>query len=138
VHINAGVAALACAIYLGRRKGWPKEAALPHNVPFTVLGAGILWFGWFGFNGGSPLNAQGLAVSAFIATQFGAPAALIGWALVERLRNGDGKIFVVAAEQVIRIRTGERGEDALETAASSWARSGSTHARPRFVLRIRR
>ena len=88
VHINAGIAALACAMFLGRRRGWPKDIAPPHNVPFTVLGAGILWFGWFGFNGGSALNAQGLATSAFIATHFGAAGALIGWAIIERIKNG--------------------------------------------------
>jgi len=87
VHINAGVAALACCIFLGKRKGWPKDIAPPHNVPFAVLGAGILWFGWFGFNGGSALNAQGLAVGAFIATHFGAAAAVMGWCLMEALQH---------------------------------------------------
>jgi Amt family ammonium transporter len=87
VHINAGVAALACCIFLGKRKGWPKDIGPPHNVPFAVLGAGILWFGWFGFNGGSALNAQGLAVGAFIATHFGAAAALMGWCLMEALQH---------------------------------------------------
>ena len=87
VHINAGVAALAFVLYLGKRKGWPRDVAPPHNVPFAVLGAGILWFGWFGFNGGSALNAQGLATSAFIATHFGAAAAMVGWALMEALKH---------------------------------------------------
>jgi len=95
VHINAGVAALACCIYLGKRRGWPREIAPPHNVPFAVLGAGILWFGWFGFNGGSALNAQGLATSAFVATHFGAAAALIGWSIMERLKHG--KVTTVGA-----------------------------------------
>ena len=95
VHINAGIAALAFCIYLGRRKGWPNDIAPPHNVPFAVLGAGILWFGWFGFNGGSALNAQGLAVNAFVATHFGAAAALIGWALMERIKHG--KVTTVGA-----------------------------------------
>ena len=87
VHINAGVAALAFVLYLGKRKGWPRDVAPPHNVPFAVLGAGILWFGWFGFNGGSALNAQGLATSAFIATHFGAAAAMVGWGLMEAFKH---------------------------------------------------
>jgi Amt family ammonium transporter len=87
VHINAGVAALAFVLYLGKRKGWPRDVAPPHNVPFAVLGAGILWFGWFGFNGGSALNAQALATSAFVATHFGAAAAMVGWALMEAFKH---------------------------------------------------
>ncbi|MBI4728326.1 MAG: ammonium transporter [Acidobacteria bacterium] len=88
VHINAGTAALACAVYLGRRRGWPREIAPPHNVPMCVLGAGILWFGWFGFNGGSALGAGAVATSAFVATHFGAAAALLGWAIPERIKHG--------------------------------------------------
>jgi len=88
VHINAGVAALACAIYLGKRKGWPGSLAPPHNVPMVVIGAGILWFGWFGFNGGSALGANGGAVVAVVATHFGAAFGLLGWALMERLKHG--------------------------------------------------
>lgn len=95
VHINAGVAALACAVYLGRRKGWPHELAPPHNVPMTVLGASILWFGWFGFNAGSALGAGSLATSAFIATHFATAAAVIGWVIPERIRNG--KVTTVGA-----------------------------------------
>ena len=68
VHISSGIAALAAALVLGRRLGWPREPMLPHNLPFTVLGAGMLWFGWFGFNAGSALAANGLAASAFVAT----------------------------------------------------------------------
>ena len=75
VHINAGVAALAAAIYLGRRRGFGTQPFVPHNVPMMVIGAGILWFGWFGFNAGSALSAGGLAASAFVATQLGAAAA---------------------------------------------------------------
>jgi Amt family ammonium transporter len=87
VHINAGIAALAFVLYLGKRKGWPRDVQPPHNVPFAVLGAGILWFGWFGFNGGSALNAQALATSAFVATHFGAAAAMVGWALMEAFKH---------------------------------------------------
>jgi Amt family ammonium transporter len=88
VHINAGAAALALAIVLGRRVGWPRESFKPHNVPFVALGAGLLWFGWFGFNAGSELTADGITALAFINTQIATAAALLGWVLVEWLRNG--------------------------------------------------
>lgn len=83
VHINAGVAALACALVLGKRKGYPKHMSPPHNLPFAVLGAGLLWFGWFGFNGGSSLAANGLGVNAFVVTHVAAAAAGLTWALLD-------------------------------------------------------
>jgi Amt family ammonium transporter len=88
VHINSGIAGVALAIFLGRRKGWPKENMRPHNVPFVLLGAGLLWFGWFGFNAGSALAANSLAGYAFVNTNTATAAALLGWILVERLRDG--------------------------------------------------
>jgi Amt family ammonium transporter len=88
VHINAGAAGLALAIVLGKRRGWPKESMKPHNLPFVMLGAGLLWFGWFGFNAGSALAANGLAGVAFINTFSATAAAIIGWLLVERIRYG--------------------------------------------------
>jgi Amt family ammonium transporter len=88
VHINAGAAGLALAIVLGKRRGWPKEPMKPHNLPFVMLGAGLLWFGWFGFNAGSALAANGLAGVAFINTFTATCAAMIGWLLVERFRDG--------------------------------------------------
>ena len=83
VHINAGVAALATALVLGRRKGYPDRMSPPHNLPFAVLGAGLLWFGWFGFNAGSALGANGLAGNAFITTHIAASAAGLTWALLD-------------------------------------------------------
>ncbi len=83
VHINAGVAALACALVLGKRKGYPSHMSPPHNLPFAVLGAGLLWFGWFGFNGGSALGANGLATSALVVTHVAAAAAGLTWSLLE-------------------------------------------------------
>ncbi len=83
VHINAGVAALVCAIVLGKRKGYPSHMSPPHNLPFAVLGAGILWFGWFGFNGGSALGANGLATSALVVTHVAAAAAGLTWSFLE-------------------------------------------------------
>jgi len=88
VHVNAGAAALALALVLGKRKGWPKSEMPMHNVPFVVLGAGLLWFGWFGFNSGSALGANNLAAYAFINTNTAAGVALLTWILTERLRGG--------------------------------------------------
>src|SRR5205085_8147867 len=88
VHINAGVAALACALYLGKRRGWGKQAFVPHNVPFVVLGAAILWFGWFGFNAGSAVASSGLAGSAFVATHLATAAAVLGWIIPEWIKHG--------------------------------------------------
>jgi Amt family ammonium transporter len=82
VHINAGMAALAAALVIGRRKGYP-DLSPPHNLPFAILGAALLWFGWFGFNAGSALSSGGLAVSAFLATHMAAAAAAVAWALLD-------------------------------------------------------
>jgi Amt family ammonium transporter len=87
VHLNAGVAALAAALVIGRRHGWPRPV-VPHNVPFVVLGASMLWFGWFGFNAGSALAAGPLAASAFVATQLATAAAVFGWMLPEWVLHG--------------------------------------------------
>ncbi|RJQ76167.1 ammonium transporter [Pseudonocardiaceae bacterium YIM PH 21723] len=88
VHINAGAAGLALALLLGKRHGWPKEPMKPHNLPLVVLGAGLLWFGWFGFNAGSALGANGTAAVTFINTLVATSAALLGWLIVERFRDG--------------------------------------------------
>jgi ammonium transporter, Amt family len=88
VHINAGAAGLALAIVLGRRRGWPKEPMRPHNLPHVLLGASLLWFGWFGFNAGSALTAGDLAATAFTNTMVATSAALIGWLIVEQIRDG--------------------------------------------------
>ncbi|MGH3898960.1 MAG: ammonium transporter [Pseudonocardiaceae bacterium] len=88
VHINAGAAGLALCLVLGRRRGWPREAMRPHNLPFVMLGAGLLWFGWFGFNAGSALGANGIAGIAFVNTIVATAAAMLGWLLVERARDG--------------------------------------------------
>ena len=88
VHINAGAAGLALAIVIGKRVGWRKESMRPHSLPLVMLGAGLLWFGWFGFNAGSSLAANGTAALALINTQVAAAAAVLGWLLVEKVRNG--------------------------------------------------
>jgi ammonium transporter, Amt family len=88
IHVNAGIAALAFVIVLGKRKGWPREGHPPHSMPLVMIGTGILWFGWFGFNAGSALAANGQAAQAFMNTFVAAAAAGLAWALVERLRDG--------------------------------------------------
>jgi Amt family ammonium transporter len=88
VHINAGAAGLALALVLGKRRGWPREPMRPHNLPFTLLGASLLWFGWFGFNAGSALTAGDLASVAFTNTMVATSAALLGWIIVEQFRDG--------------------------------------------------
>lgn len=88
VHINAGAAALALALVLGKRIGFAKGVAKPHNVPLVLLGAGLLWFGWFGFNAGSELAADGVASLAFINTIAAPAAAVLGWLLIERIKEG--------------------------------------------------
>ncbi|QYG91189.1 ammonium transporter [Iamia sp. SCSIO 61187] len=88
IHVNAGIAALACVWVLGKRRGWPGEGHPPHSMPLVMLGTGILWFGWFGFNAGSALAANGQAVQAFANTFVAAAAAGLAWCLVERARDG--------------------------------------------------
>jgi Amt family ammonium transporter len=88
VHINAGAAGLALAIVLGKRLGWRKEPMRPHNLPLVMLGAGLLWFGWFGFNAGSALSANGQAAEVWVTTMVATGAAALGWLVVERIRDG--------------------------------------------------
>jgi ammonium transporter, Amt family len=88
VHITSGVSALVCALYMGKRKGYPSESMKPHNLVLSVIGACMLWVGWFGFNAGSALGAGGLATSAFVATHVGAAAATLGWMLAEWMAHG--------------------------------------------------
>jgi len=88
VHISSGVSALVCALYMGKRIGFPKQPMPPHSLVLSFIGACLLWVGWFGFNAGSALAANGLASSAFVATHLGAAAAAIGWSVAEWLKNG--------------------------------------------------
>lgn len=88
VHVTSGVSALVCALYMGKRIGYPKQPMPPHSVVLSFIGACLLWVGWFGFNAGSALAAGSLATSAFVATHFGAAAAAIGWGGAEWVRNG--------------------------------------------------
>ena len=88
VHINAGIAGLVLAVVLGKRAGWPGTPMRPHNLPFVMLGAGLLWFGWYGFNAGSAVSAGGLAGTTFITTTIATAAAMLCWLLTERIRDG--------------------------------------------------
>ena len=88
VHITSGVSALVCALYLGKRQGYPSEPMKPHSLVLSLIGASLLWVGWFGFNAGSALAASPLATSAFVATHFGAAAATLGWMLAEWVYSG--------------------------------------------------
>jgi len=93
VHISSGVSALVCALYMGKRQGYGSEPMKPHSVVLSVIGACLLWVGWFGFNAGSAVAASGLATSAFVATHFATAAAVLGWMLAEWMRNGKPSVL---------------------------------------------
>jgi len=99
-HINAGIAALVAAIVLGKRRGYDNAATLPHNLPFMVVGAALLWFGWFGFNCGSALSADGLAVNALMTTHIAAAAAGLSWAIIEWALNSKPAVLGTATGAV--------------------------------------
>ena len=105
VHISSGFAALVCALVLGQRKGYGVESMVPHNLPMTVLGTGLLWFGWFGFNAGSALGANGGAASAFVATHIAACAGGISWMGAEWLRTGKPTMLGVASGIIAGLAT---------------------------------
>ena len=105
VHISSGVSALVCALVLGRRAGYPQEPMMPHNVVYSLIGAGLLWVGWFGFNAGSALSAGGLAASAFAATHFAAGAAALSWTTTEWLLKGKPSVLGAASGMVAGLAT---------------------------------
>jgi Amt family ammonium transporter len=106
VHASSGAAALAAAIYTGKRRGFGNEPILPHNLPLTIIGTGILWFGWFGFNAGSALSAGGgLATNAFVTTHIGATAATVAWVLIERIKGGKPTTLGAATGAVAGLAT---------------------------------
>lgn len=100
VHICSGIAALCCAIVLGRRKGYGREDLKPHNLTMTLIGTALLWFGWFGFNAGSALGANGLAVNAFVVTNTAAASAAVMWLIIEWLHRGEPTALGVASGAV--------------------------------------
>jgi len=105
VHISSGVSALVCALVLGKRDGYPHEPMMPHNVVYSLIGAGLLWVGWFGFNAGSALSAGGLAASAFAATHFSAAAAALSWTTTEWLLKGKPSVLGAASGMVAGLAT---------------------------------
>jgi Amt family ammonium transporter len=105
VHISSGVSALVCAIMLGKRAGYPQEPMIPHNVVLSLIGTGLLWVGWFGFNAGSALNSSALATSAFAATHFSAAAAALSWATVEWWHKGRPSVLGAASGMVAGLAT---------------------------------
>ncbi|HEX4263237.1 MAG TPA: ammonium transporter [Verrucomicrobiae bacterium] len=105
VHVSSGVSALVCALMLGKRVGFPREPMLPHNVVLSLIGTGLLWVGWFGFNAGSAVSAGALATSAFAATHFSAAAAALGWAGMEWLCKGKPSVLGVASGMVAGLAT---------------------------------
>ena len=100
VHINAGIAALVAVLVLGKRKGWPQKVMPPHSLPLTMLGTGILWFGWFGFNAGSALTSGGIAGQALLNTHMAAAAAMLSWLVVEKVKGGHATTLGAASGAV--------------------------------------
>jgi ammonium transporter, Amt family len=105
VHVSSGVSALVCAVMLGKRSGYPHGSMMPHNVVLSLIGTGLLWVGWFGFNAGSALNAGPLATSAFAATQFSAAAGALSWAFIEWQSKGKPSVLGAASGMVAGLAT---------------------------------
>ena len=105
VHITSGISALAAALVIGKRKGYLREAMPPHNLPMTVLGAGLLWFGWFGFNAGSALSSGGLSTMAFVVTHTAAVTATLVWVIIEWLHRGKPTMFGAATGSIAGLAT---------------------------------
>jgi Amt family ammonium transporter len=105
VHISSGISALAAAIIIGKRKGYPHETIMPHNLPMTVMGAGLLWFGWFGFNAGSALSSGALSAMAFVATHISAVSATLIWVLIEWMHRGKPTMFGAATGAIAGLAT---------------------------------
>ncbi|WP_254622541.1 hypothetical protein [Rhodococcus sp. W8901] len=125
VHASAGAAALAILVVVGRRAGWPDSETVPHSVPLTIVGAGILWFGWFGFNAGDGLQANGVAPQALLNTHVAAAAGLVIWLILEWFRQGratvlgaaTGAVAGLACQLALRLKVWFRFGDALDVVA---------------------
>jgi Amt family ammonium transporter len=140
VHISSGVSALVCALVMGKRLGYPREQMPPHNVVLSLIGAGLLWVGWFGFNAGSALCAGELATSAFAATHFSAAAAALSWALCEWSQKGKPSVLGAASGMVAGLATITPASGFVSIpsalliglAAGAVCYSGVTHLKARF------
>lgn len=118
VHTTAGIAALVATLVIGKRKNLESNTPAPHNLPFVALGTGLLWFGWFGFNAGSALAANGLAVSAFVATNAAAASAGLTWALLEWIRNGKPTMFGTVTGSIAGLATVTPGSGYISPASA--------------------
>ncbi|MBI5665511.1 MAG: ammonium transporter [Nitrospirae bacterium] len=105
VHVTSGISALAAALIIGHRKGYLRDSMTPHNLPMTVMGTGILWFGWFGFNAGSALSSGGLSTMAFVTTHIGAVAATVTWIIIEWMHRGKPTMFGAATGSIAGLAT---------------------------------
>ncbi|NPA94992.1 MAG: ammonium transporter [Thermodesulfobacteria bacterium] len=105
VHLTSGAAALAAALVIGPRQGFGKRSFMPHNLPMTLLGTGLLWFGWFGFNGGSALAANGVAATAFVATHLAGMAAMASWCFMEKIKQGKATTLGAASGAIAGLAT---------------------------------
>jgi len=124
VHISSGVSALVCALMIGKRRGYGQQPMQPHNLPMTVMGAALLWVGWFGFNAGSALEANGLAVSAFTATNTGAAAAALGWMFTEWMGRGKPTVLGAASAPSRASSPSRRRRDSLPDGLGDHRRRG--------------
>ena len=120
VHINSGAAGLALAIVLGKRNGWPGTPMRPHNLPFVMLGAGLLWFGWYGFNAGSALSSGGIAASTFVTTTVATATAMLAWLLVEKIRDGHAHLAWVPRRASWRAWSRSRRPVRRSTSSARW------------------
>lgn len=109
VHISSGMSALACAIVLGKRRGWRTDYMAPHNLPYVLLGAGLLWFGWFGFNGGNARGANAIAVGALTVTHLAAASAALAWLTLEWMHRGKPTVLGIASGAVVGLATSTAG-----------------------------
>ncbi|OGV62815.1 MAG: ammonia channel protein [Lentisphaerae bacterium RIFOXYB12_FULL_65_16] len=125
VHVNAGMAALAAVLVLGKRIGYPSRISPPHNLPFAVLGAGLLWFGWFGFNAGSALAADNIAVSAFLATHAAGAVAGLTWSILDWIRFGKPTTLGMITGAVAGLAAVTPGAGYVNLTGALWIGSGS-------------
>jgi Amt family ammonium transporter len=125
VHINAGMAALAAVLILGKRKGFPDSMSPPHNLPLAVLGAGLLWFGWYGFNAGSALAANGLAVNAFLVTHFAGAVAGLTWSILDWIRFGKPTTLGMITGAVAGLAAVTPGAGFVDIDGAAWIGFGS-------------
>lgn len=137
VHVTAGVSALAAALFLGKRIGYPNKISPPHNLPFAVLGAGLLWFGWFGFNAGSALKADNIATTAFVSTHLAGAAAGLTWALFDWLFNSRATVLGIITGAVAGLAAVTPASGFVSPIAALWIGIGAAAACFAFVALLK-